>query len=375
MEKKTRQEVVRKLAKEYKQVSKKQKGVLLSQLIGVSGYNRCYARWILSHAPKQKRQVRKKGSHYQCVLPELKTLWKASNYCCGQLLVAAIPQFLSVLKRTGDLVIAEEKEKLLLQVSSATIDRLLKPERKKLGVKGRSGTKPGTLLKAQIPIKIYTPWDEQTPGFVEIDCVAHCGDSLRGEYLNTLDCIDLATCWSEKQALMGKSEKHTKEAFETAEKRFPFQIKGIDSDNGSEFINWHFLRMSKEREITFTRSRPFKKNDQAHVEQKNYSTVRKIIGYKRLTTEKELAILNHIYRLFSEYHNFFIPTMKLESKHQIGSKIKRVYGKPKTPYQRVLEHPDIPKETKQKLKEKYQMLNPIQLQETIDKLVGKLLGV
>lgn len=374
MEKKTRQDVVKKLAKEYKQVSKKQKGVLLSQLIGITGYNRCYARWILSHVPKQKKQRRQKESQYQCVLAELKILWKTSNYCCGQLLVAAIPQLLPVLKRTGDLVVNRKQEQLLFQISSATIDRLLKNDRKKLGVKGRSGTKPGTLLKNQIPIKIYTPWDEQAPGFLEIDCVAHCGETLRGEYINTLDCIDLATCWSEKQALMGKSEKHTKEAFEEAEKRFPFLTKGIDSDNGSEFINWHFLRLAKERQITFTRSRPFKKNDQAHVEQKNYSTVRKIIGYKRLETEQELQILNQIYQLLSDYHNFFIPTMKLEKKERIGSKIKRIYGKPKTPYQRILEHPDISEKTKLELREKYQKLNPMWLQETIDRLVGKLLS-
>lgn len=374
MEKKTRQEVVRKLAKTYRQVSKKQKGVLVSLLIGITGYNRCYARWILSHAPKQKKQVRQKGSQYYCVLPQLKKIWKTSNYCCGQLLVAALPQFLPVLKRTGDLVVTEKEEELLLKISSATIDRLLKPERKRLGVKGRSGTKPGTLLKNHIPIKIYTPWDEQAPGFVEMDCVAHCGDTLRGDYVNTLDCIDLATCWSEKQALMGKSEEHTKEAYEQAEKRFPFHIKGIDSDNGSEFINWHFLRMSKEKHITFTRSRPFRKNDQAHVEQKNYSTVRKIIGYKRLETEQQLVILNKIYQLLSDYHNFFIPTMKLEGKQQIGSKVRRVYGKPKTPYQRVREHPDIPEETKLQLREKYQTLDPVRLQETIDKLVGKLLS-
>lgn len=375
MDLKTKQEIIRSLAKQYKTGAKKQKGVLVSQLVELTGYNRCYARLVLSHPPGQGKQTRRKTSSYQMVLLPLKKLWKTSNYCCGQLLVAAISQLLPVLKKTGDLVVTEEQEKLLFQISSATIDRLLKHERKKLGVKGRSGTKPGTLLKHQIPVKIYTPWDEQLPGFLEIDCVAHCGETLRGEYINTLDCIDLATCWSEKQALMGKSELRTRQAFEETEKRFPFQIKGIDSDNGSEFINWHFLKLAKEKQITFTRSRPFKKNDQAHVEQKNYSTVRKIIGYKRLETEAQLTILNQVYVLLSDYHNFFIPTMKLEKKERIGARIKRVYGKPKTPYQRVLDHPTIDEQVRQKLKEKYQTLNPVLLLKQINKLVETLLTV
>lgn len=375
MDLKTKQEIIRSFAKRYKTGTKKGKGLLISQLIEITGYNRCYARFVLAHSLKQGKQTRKKTSSYQGVLLPLKKVWKTSNYCCGQLLVAAIPQLIPILKKTGDLSVTEEQEKLLLRVSSATIDRLLKPERKSLGVKGRSGTKPGTLLKHQIPVKIYTLWNEQLAGFLEIDCVAHCGETLRGEYINTLDCIDLATCWSEKQALMGKSELRTRQAFEETEKRFPFPIKGIDSDNGSEFINWHFLRLAKEKQITFTRSRPFKKNDQAHVEQKNYSTVRKIIGYKRLETEKQLEILNHIYQLLSDYHNSFIPTMKLEKKERIGSRIKRVYGKPKTPYQRVLEHPAIDKKVKLKLTQKYQTLNPVLLLKQINKLVEELLTI
>lgn len=374
MKKQDKYVILKAFAKEYAKQTKKQKGNTIQEVIRLTGYHQKHIIELLNHFPKEKQHRRNKPSSYIAILPELKKLWKTSNYCCGQLLVAAIPQLLPVMKRTGDMIATSEQEQLLLQISSATINRLLKPERKKLGVKGRSGTKPGTLLKRQIPVRIYTSWNEQLPGFLEIDLVAHCGDSLRGEYINTLDCIDLATCWSEKQALMGKSELYTRQTYEEAEKRFPFSILGIDSDNGSEFINWHFLRLAQERKITFTRSRPFRKNDQAHVEQKNYSTVRKIIGYKRLTTERELGILNHIYQLLSDYHNFFIPTMKLERKERIGSRIKRVYGKPKTPYQRVLEHPKIPEETKDKLKEKYQTLDPVKLLEEINRLVEKLLS-
>jgi hypothetical protein len=330
--KKIKQEIIRKLAREYTVASKKEKGILVDQLIGIAGYNRCYGRWILAHPPKLQKHTRHKKSHYENILPQLKLIWKTTNYACGQLLVAAIPEMLPILVKAKHIEITDDQKRLLLKISSATIDRILKPERKKLGVKGRSGTKPGTLLKHQIPVRIYTPWNEQLPGFLEIDLVAHCGDSLWGEYINTLDCIDLATCWSEKQALLGKNEIRTKEAYEEAAERFPFSILGIDSDNGNEFINWHFLRLAKERHISFTRSRPFKKNDQAHIEQKNYSTVRKIIGYKRLATEKQLGILNQLYKLLSDYHNFFIPTMKLEKKERFGTRIKRMYGRPKTPY-------------------------------------------
>jgi hypothetical protein len=374
MEIQIKREVIIKLSKLYKQAGKKEKGNLLNELIRLTGYNRSYARRVLRKPSIQKQNRRKKASSYLCILVELQMLWKASNYCCGQLLVAALPQLLHVLKRDGNLVITEEQEKLLLQISSATIDRLLKPERNKLGIKGRSGTKPGTLLKSQIPVRIYTPWDERKPGFVELDLVAHCGDSLRGEYINTLDVVDLATGWSERHGLVGKGEYRTQQAFLALEKRFPFPIKGIDSDNGSEFINDHFLRLTRKRRMTFTRCRPGRKNDQAHVEQKNYSTVRKIIGYKRLETEEQLRLLNNIYVLLSDYLNFFIPTFKLEKKERIGAKIKRVYGKPKTPYQRTLEHPKITDETKQKLMGKYRSLNPVALLLEINKQ-NKLLSV
>jgi hypothetical protein len=261
----------------------------------------------------------------------------------------------------------------LLKVSAATVDRLLKGDRKRLEIKGKSGTKPGTLLKSQIPVRIFTPWDEQAPGFLEIDLVAHCGESLVDTYINTLDAVDIATTWIEKQALMGKSERLTVAAFEALETRFPFKILGIDSDNGSEFINWHFLRLAQRRQITFTRSRAYRKNDQAHIEQKNFSTVRKIIGYRRLETEKQLAILNTVYQLFSDYLNFFIPALKLVRKEHIGSKVKRIYDKAKTPYQRVLEHPDILEDTKISLRSKHQTLNPAALLRETNKLGKQLL--
>ena len=357
----------------YRKVSKKQKGLILTEVVGLTGYHRKHARRLLVNPPSRKKFKRYRPSTYLPILPKLKKLWVVSNFACGKILIPAIPEFLESLLRFKEIKVSRLERKMLLKISAATVDRLLKPDRKRLEIKGRSGTKPGTLLKHQIPVRIFTPWDEQTPGFLEIDLVAHCGESLVDTYINTLDAVDISTTWTEKQALMGKSERLTVEAFEKMEKRFPFRTLGIDSDNGSEFINWHFLRLAKRKQITFTRSRAYRKNDQAHVEQKNFSTVRKIIGYKRLETEKQLAILNRIYQLLSDYLNFFLPTLKLVRKEHIGSKVKRIYDKARTPYQRVLEHPNIDEDNKLNLRSKYLTLNPADLLRKINRLTNKLL--
>lgn len=365
--------IIRAFAKEYKKAGRKEKGRILKEVIRITGYYKTHACELLNNPPKNKPVIRRyRPSRYLVILPPLKKLWVASNFSCGKILVPAIPEFLESLLRFKEIKVSGLEKKLLLKISAATVDRLLKTDRKRLEIKGRSGTKPGTLLKHQIPVRIFTPWNEQTPGFLEIDLVAHCGESLVDTYINTLDAVDIATTWTEKQALMGKSERVTIEGFELMEKRFPFRILGVDSDNGSEFINWHFLRMAQRKHITFTRSRAYRKNDQAHIEQKNFSTVRKIIGYRRLETEKQLVILNRIYKLLSNYLNFFIPTLKLVRKEHIGSKVKRIYDKPKTPYLRVLEHQDIPENIKLNLRSKYQTLNPLALLREISKL-GRLL--
>lgn len=374
MDLKTKQVIIRQLANQYKKASKKEKGEILTELIRLTGFNRSYARFVLRIPPRvRSRQQRLKGSKYELILPKLKKLWSVSNFACGKILVEAIPNLLKQLLKFGEIKVLKWEKRLLLQISATTIDRLLKAERRKLEIKGRSGTKPGPLLKHQIPVRIFTPWNEQTPGFVEIDYVSHCGETLADTYISSLDSTDIATTWTEKEACLGRSERVTVEAFEKLEQRFPFKILGIDSDNDALFINWHFLRMTKRKQITFTRSRAYRKNDQAHIEQKNWSTVRKIIGYQRLETEKQLVILNKIYQLLSDYLNYFIPTLKLVRKEHIGSKVKRIYDKPKTPYQRVLEHPGIDEIIKDQLRSKYQTLNPAVLLRGINRLVRELM--
>lgn len=368
-----RHTIVRAFAREYKKAGRKERGSILKEVIRITGYYKSHACELLNNPPKNKPVIRRsRPSRYLEILPQLKKLWITSNFACGKILVPAIPELLESLLRFKEIKVNKSKKKLLLKISAATVDRLLKPDRERLEIKGRSGTKPGTLLKHQIPVRIFTPWNEQAPGFLEIDLVAHCGESLVDTYINTLDGVDVATTWTEKQALMGKGERLTIEAFEKMEKRFPFKILGVDSDNGSEFINWHFLKMAQRKQITFTRSRAYRKNDQAHIEQKNFSTVRKIIGYQRLETEKQLVVLNRIYKLLSDYLNFFIPTLKLVRKEHIGSKVKRIYDRPKTPYQRVLEHAGVREDIKAKLKSKYLTFNPLALLRDINKLGRQL---
>lgn len=365
--------LLRIFSQQYRKASKKQKGLILTEVVSLTGYHRKHARKLLIKPPSKRKFKRNKSSSYQPILPQLKKLWAVSNFACGKILIPALPNLLKQLLKFGEIKVTGEERKLLLKVSAATVDRLLKADRRKLQIKGRSGTKPGPLLKHQIPVRIFTPWDEQTPGFVEIDYVAHCGETLTDTYISSLDAIDIATCWTEKEACLGRSERATVEAYEALETRFPFKILGIDSDNDALFINWHFLRMTKRKQITFTRSRAYRKNDQAHIEQKNWSTVRKIVGYQRLETEKQLAILNRVYQLLSDYLNFFIPTLKLVRKEHIGSKVKRIYDKAKTPYQRVLEHSGIDQEIKQTLQKKYTTLNPAALLREINRLTNKLL--
>lgn len=365
--------LLRIFSQQYRKASKKQKGLILTEVVSLTDYHRKHARKLLINPPSKRKFKRFKPSRYQIVLPQLKKLWAVSNFACGKILIPALPNLLKQLLKFHEMKVTGDERRLLLKVSAATVDRLLKADRRRLEIRGRSGTKPGPLLKHQIPVRIFTPWDEETPGFVEIDYVAHCGETLADTYISSLDAIDIATCWTEKEACLGRSERATVLAFEALESRFPFKILGIDSDNDALFINWHFLRMTKRRKITFTRSRAYRKNDQAHVEQKNWSTVRKIIGYQRLETEKQLTILNRIYQLLSDYLNFFIPTLKLVRKEHIGSRVKRIYDKPKTPYQRVLEHPGIDVQTKLTLKEKYITLNPAALLREINRLTNKLL--
>ncbi|MBA7542876.1 ISNCY family transposase ISKol11 [subsurface metagenome] len=278
------------------------------------------------------------------------------------------------LEKHKEIDLTPTVRKKLTKISASTIDRLLKPEKDKFKIgKGRKGTKPGSLLKKAIPIRTFADWDDARPGFVEIDLVGHDGGKSSGDYIQSLNFVDIATCWDITAACKNKAQKHVFEATEKASARFPFKILGIDSDNGSEFINAHMLRYCIENKITFTRSRAHKKNDSCFVEQKNYSVVRRAVGYLRHDTAQELDLLNELYIHLDYYTNYFQPVVKLKSKTRVGSKVTKKYDVAKTPFRRVLKCQDIDDKIKEELKRKYDSLNPADLKRKISKLQDKLL--
>jgi hypothetical protein len=267
-------------------------------------------------------------------------------------------------------VLSKETRELLLKISRATIDRCLQPARFEQR-KGLSTTKPGSLLKKAIPIRTFADWDDARPGFLEIDLVAHCGGSVAGQYLNTLTAVDISTGWVECVPILYRSQIMVSAAVCKLRERLPFPLLGLDSDNGGEFINETLYRYCLQEEITFTRSRPYKKNDQAHVEQKNWSIVRRLIGYDRFETQEELDLLDATYEQLRFYSNFFQPVLKLTSKERVGDKIIRRHDVAATPYQRVLQSEQVSIQVKANLIHLYLQLNPVTLRKDIDTLVGK----
>lgn len=373
MTKKERLAVVKEFSEKYLKSTKKGKGVLLSKISEITDYSRKHLMEILAKPPKAVKAIfRPRVSKYIQVIKKLRKIWVIGNYSCGQRLVPMIPIYLESLTRFKELKTTQAERKLLVSISSATCDRLLKVDRKRINLKGRSGTKPGTLLKHQIPIKTWADWDNAKPGFLEIDSVHHCGFSLYGEYIFTLDTVDVCTSWNECAAHLGRSEHNTISALEKIKARLPFPLLGIDFDCGGEFVNYHLIKYAERNQITYTRARAAMKNDQAYIEQQNYSVVRRFVGYQRLETKAQLTTLNQLYQLLSDYQNFFQSVMRLKEKIRDGAKVTRKYDKAKTAYQRVLGRNDISEKTKQQLTERFLKLNPKRLILEITKLGRKL---
>jgi hypothetical protein len=303
----------------------------------------------------------------------LTRLWKLLDYVCGKRLVAALAETIEALERHGELRLTEELRQKLLSVSAATIDRLLASEKKKQRLKGRSLTKPGSLLRQQIPIRTFADWDEACPGFVEMDLVAHEGGDASGDFAYTLDLTDVSTGWTELAAVKNRAQVWVFEALQEVRQRLPFPLLGLDSDNGGEFINHHLKRYCEVEEITFTRSRPYRKNDNCFVEQKNYSVVRRHVGYGRYDTEVEVELLNQLYEQLRLYVNFFLPSQKLLEKTRQGSRVQKRYDRARTPYRRVLDSKRVKESYKKKLRAQYQTLNPAELERQIRRLEEELL--
>lgn len=371
----------------YQRSRKKDRGMILNEFVELTGYNRSYCGYVLrSHGKKvwispqtaligdiRKRERGTKQRLYDDVVAvALRKLWQIMDYICGKRLAPILKEVVPRLIRLGELRVSEAARDKLLTISASTIDRLLAPERKKHALKGRSRTKPGTLLKSKIPIRTFSEWQEKKPGFVEIDLVGHDGGDGSGEFMQTLDVTDVCTGWTETQAVRNKAQKWVFEALQDIRGRFPFPILGIDSDNGGEFINDHLLRYCQQEKITFTRARSYRKNDNCFVEQKNYSVVRRAVGYGRFDTPQEQAVLNELYSHLRLFTNFFQPSMKLIERIRIGSKVSKKYDKPLTPYRRALVSPDVSEADKKILRSIYAKLNPAALNRTITRLQQRL---
>jgi hypothetical protein len=386
---KARREMVEAVAGRYQSSGKKEKGAILDEFVATSGYCRWQASYVLRWwgrkiwvddkkvlvvgAPRKKKGPRVRAPVYdERAVAVLKKVWKVMDYICGKRLAPVLGEMTELLERAGEIRCASDTMEKLSKMSAATIDRLLRPERKKHELKGRSRTKPGTLLKHQIPIRTFAEWDDARPGFVEIDLVSHEGGCAAGDFCHTLDLTDVATTWTETAAVRNKSQERVFKALKNLKENLPFPLVGIDSDNGSEFINHNLDRYCRKENITFTRSRAARKNDNCFVEQKNWSVVRRAVGYARYDTDEQLELLNELYHHLRLYTNFFMPSMKLISKQRDGSRVKKRYDKAQTPFQRVMTSGYVTRDRKRKLKIQYESLNPAALKRSIEHLQNRL---
>lgn len=362
----------------YKNAARSEKTAILNEFCATCGCHRKHAIRVLRTfrrftKPKPKKRGKPPLYQNETIIKPLKEIWLAANLPCSKRLKAMVPIWLPGYEKTfGEL--PAEITTALLNISPPTIDRILKPTRIQYTKRGRSTTKPGTLLRKHIPINT-NQWDEARPGFLEADLVAHCGESTQGMYANTLNLVDIATTWTEQRAVWGKGQTGIVEQIHDVEPYLPFPILGFDCDNGSEFLNHHLLRYFANRKlpVQFTRSRSYHKDDNAHVEQKNWTHVRQWLGYDRLDNPDVVALLNDLYteewRLF---HNFFCPSVKLTEKERSGSKTIKRHDSPKTPYQRVMESPYISESAKRNLTKQLENLNPFLLRKIIDMKVKKI---
>jgi hypothetical protein len=364
-----KRELVATLRPRYLKGSRSDKQRILDELVATVGYHRKYAIRVLNHEPpkrsKARRFIRRKyGTAVQFALQEV---WRVANRIAAKRLVPNLKEFVEALERFGEINLEAKTRELLLEISPATADRLLRRARRAEGrYHGKSTTKPGTLLKHSIPVRTFADWQDTKPGFAEVDLVAHCGESTHGEYVHTLNSIDVATRWTEVVAIVNRSQFTVSAAVVTMRERLPFPLLGIDSDNGGEFINANLKRYCEQEKITFTRSRAYKKNDQAYVEQKNYTGVRQFVGYSRYEGQQACDHLSQLYAPLRLYVNYFQPVMVLIGKERVGAKVKKHYDRAKTPYQRVLDAVDVSDEIKHRLRKEYLTLNPAALMREIE---------
>lgn len=363
------------VAGRYREGTRVQKAAILDEFVAATGYARKYAIRLLTHpsSPPPGAISRPRSRQYGPEVAEaLVVAWRATNGACSKRLIPFLPELVPVLERHGHLAVTGEVRAQLLTLSPATADRLLRPFRVRDGMRGIATTKPGALLKRQIPIRTFAEWDDARPGFLEADLVAHCGGSTEGAFLHTLTLTDIATCWVECLPLLHRTQYAVKQALEYADQLLPFPILGLDTDNGSEFINDLLLTYCDQKNITFTRGRVARKNDQCFVEQKNGSVVRQVVGYDRFEGELAYRQLAELYRALRLYVNFFQPSTKLQSKTREGTRVQRTYDRAATPLQRLLATDVLETERRARLQALYEALDPVALLRQIEVLQDAL---
>jgi hypothetical protein len=371
----TRKQVLEKLRRRYETAGAEHKRKLLDQAVQLLGYHRKAAIRALRQRPQLRGPVILAGRPVQfepgLLLPWLRPIWQATDYVCGQRLVAMLPEWIPAYEQHEQRLPKEVREKLLL-ASGRTLDRLL--VRLRGQGHGRSLTRPGTLLRQQIPIR-GSMWEDNKPGWLEADTVALCGGSVAGEFVWMLDGVDYATTWVEVRAMWGRGQANTLAALQDVEASLPFALLGLDSDNGGEFINHHVLHWLQKRPqpVFMTRSRPYKKDDNAHVEQKNWTHVRQCFGYERYGHPDLVEPMNALLKgPYGQLRNYFHASFKLKSNKRTDGKLRRVYGEAQTPLARVLASAEVSAATKEALRQKKAKANPFALKLAVNQYMKEI---
>ncbi len=367
-------ELARSRSAGYLRSSRSRKSAILDEFVLATGVKRKTAIVLLRSPPPVKARPRgRPGKRYGTdVAAALEWLWATNGYLCSERLAPSLALMIDLVEAEGAWGFSESVKEKLLKISVSTCERLLRPHKAKFRSSGQCMTRPGSLLKSQIPVRTWAEWTETEPGYCEMDLVHHCDNDTYGEYIHTLTVTDVLLGWTEIQALKNRSERTVASGVESIRLRLPYSLKGLDSDCGGEFINHILLRYCQEHRILFTRGRPSKKNDQCRVEQKNRSVVRDSVGYDRYEGEEALRALSTYYRALSTRVNFLQPCMILTRKERVGARVRRHYDKAMSPCQRALEHPCVHQDTKQRLKDKLATIKPVALAKEILRLREEL---